>query len=378
MDLIERTSCAISGNDDLEPLYIFAGFPVFMGCLNQPESADLKQDMGWWISHGSGLIQLKQLLPLDVLYPESHGAGSIGALWEKHHKAFAQFITKTAPSSVLEIGGAHGILAREYQHFGKIPWSILEPNPSPVAGCDARFIKGFFNDEFSYGEPFDTLVHSHVFEHIYDPDQFMNHLSRFLDPGKHLVFSLPNMQAMLERKYTNCINFEHTVFLTEPYLEFLLAKHGFRLLAKEYFMDDHSIFYAAVRDRSVMGIALPPGLYRKNKQLYGDYVRYHEELIRDLNGRMAVTAQPVYLFGAHVFAQYLIAFGLDTSRVVSLLDNDPQKQGKRLYGTSLMVLSPKVLRDVADAAVILKAGVYNGEIKDDILSNVNSKVDFWE
>lgn len=378
MSLVERTHCVISGNEDLEPLYSFAKFPVFMGCLDQPVTDDLKQDMSWWISRGSGLIQLKQLLPLDILYPESHGAGAVGALWDKHHKAFAHFLNRMSPSAIIEVGGAHGILAREYKQFGKIPWTILEPNPSPVDGCEARFIKGFFDDKFSYDEAFDTVVHSHVFEHIYDPDQFMRHLAGFMADGQHLVFSLPNMQVMLKRKYTNCINFEHTVFLTEVYVEFLLAKHGFRLLTKEYFMDDHSIFYAAIRDSSINPIALPHGLYVKNKQLYMDYVSYHKELINDLNHRMSDTTKLVYLFGAHVFAQYLIAFGLDTSRIVSLLDNDPHKQGKRLYGTNLTVQSPKVLREVNDPIVILKAGVYNQEIKDDILGNINSVVTFLE
>jgi hypothetical protein len=377
MKLIERTHCVISGNDDLEPLFSFPDFPVFMGCLDQSESSDLKQDMNWKISVGSGLIQLKSPLPLEILYPESHGAGAVGALWEKHHQAFALFLSKKTPLSVLEIGGAHGILAKEYQQFGKTQWTILEPNPSPVEGCKARFIKGFFDDRFTFTEPFDTVVHSHVFEHIYEPNEFMRHLSGFIDSGKHLIFSLPNMQIMLERKYTNCINFEHTVFLTEPYVEYLLAKHGFRLLKKEYFLDDHSIFYATVRDSSVKPVALPDGLYEKNKQLYLEYVAYHKKLIKDLNSRMANTNQPIYLFGAHVFAQYLIAFGLDTTNIVSLLDNDPKKQGKRLYGTNLNVQSPNALRDVKNPIVILKAGVYNQEIMNDILGNINMAVVFF-
>jgi hypothetical protein len=378
MNLIARTHCVISGNDDLEPLFSFPDFPVFMGCLDQPESSDLKQDMNWLISVGSGLIQLKSPLPLDILYPESHGADAVGSLWEKHHQAFAQFLSKVQPSSVLEIGGAHGILAKEYQQLSQIPWTILEPNPSPVEGSNARFIKGFFDDSFSFTEPFDTVVHSHVFEHIYEPDEFMRHLSGFMNSGKNLIFSLPNMQVMLERKYTNCINFEHTVFLTEPYVEYLLAKHGFRLLKKEYFLDDHSIFYATVRDSTVKPVALPEGLYEKNKQLYLEYVTYYKELIKDLNSRIANTNQPIYLFGAHVFAQFLIAFGLETTRIVSLLDNDPKKQGKRLYGTNLNVQSPKALRDVKNPIVILKAGVYNQEIKDDILENINKGVTFFE
>ena len=378
MKLTERTHCAISGKSDLEQLYSFPAFPVFMGCLDQPDAADLMQVMSWSISRRSGLIQLNKLLPLDVLYPESHGAGAVGVLWEKHHRSFAKFLSGLSPSSVLEIGGSHGILANKFQEFGNIPWTILEPNPSPVEGCKARFIKGFFDDKFTYTDAFDTIVHSHVFEHMYEPDQFMRHLCGFMGADQHLVFSLPNLRVMLERKYNNCINFEHTIFLTEPYVEFLLAKHGFRLVAKEYFMDDHSIFYAAIRDLSVEPIALSPGLYENNKQLYLDYVRYHEELIQDLNRKMSDSTQPIYLFGAHVFAQYLIAFGLDAHRIVSLLDNDPNKQGKRLYGTSLTVQSPKVLREVERPIVILKAGVYNQEIKEDILENINKAVAFLE
>jgi len=377
MKVIKRDHCAISGKADLEPLFDYLNFPVFMGCTSQPENLDLKADMCWWISRESGCIQLKNLLPLDILYPESHGAGVVGSLWEKHHRAFACFANRSLPSSVLEIGGAHGILEREYQDFDNIQWVILEPNPSPVVGCKARFIKGFFDDNFNYSGDFDTIVHSHVFEHIYNPDTFMKQLSTFMAPGKKLVFSLPNMQVMLERKYTNCINFEHTIFLAEPYVEFLLAKHGFKLITKEYFMEDHSIFYSAVRDTDVKPFLLPNHLYERNKKLYKDYLNYHKSLINALNDKMSSTAQPLYLFGAHVFAQYLIAMGLNTDKVVSLLDNDPQKHGKRLYGTHLKVVSPKVLHDVPNPIVILKAGIYNEEIKEDILININENTIFF-
>lgn len=378
MKFIDRTICAVSGNQDIEPLYSFSKFPVFMGCMDQNEEDDLKVDMTWWISRGSGLIQLKRLLPLDVLYPESHGAGAVGALWNRHHKAFANFLNRINPLAVLEIGGAHGILAKEYQNIDSIPWTILEPNPSPVKGCNARFIKGFFDDKFAYEDALDTVVHSHLFEHIYEPNEFICHLSKFMVAGTHLVFSIPNMQVMLERQYTNCINFEHTILLTEPYIEYLLAKYGFKMQSKEYFMDDHSIFYAAIRDPSIKPIGLPDNLYEKNKLLYLNYIKYHDNLINVLNQKISIAKASVYLFGAHVFAQYLIAFGLDTSKIVSLLDNDPAKHGKRLYGTNLMVQSPKALQDVSNPIVILKAGVYNSEIKKDIRENINNSVVFLE
>ncbi len=376
--LIERSCCVITGSKDLQPLHEVKRFPVFMGCVHSPASQDVVADMCWSISRSSGLIQLSSLIPLDVLYPESHGSGGVGRLWDMHHKAFAKYLSHISPRSVLELGGAHGILSREYKQFGQIPWTILEPNPSPVEGCDARYIRGFFDHSFKLGESVDAVVHSHVFEHVYEPDQFMRHLSGYMEVGKKLVFSLPNLQRMLEKKYTNCINFEHTVFLTEPYIEYLLSKHGFRLIDKAYFMEDHSIFYSAVRDPSVVLIELQPNLYAQNRQIYEEYVGYHEAMIRDLNQKIQEAITPVYLFGAHIFSQYLIVNGLATDKVVNILDNDVNKQGRRLYGTSLVVQSPKVLRNLANPIVILKAGIYNQEIKEDILANINSMVTFLE
>ena len=380
MENIKRDEDVINGHEDLECLYKFDNFPVFMGCVNQPKSTDILADMQWMISKGSGAIQLNPLLPLEVLYPESHGAGGVGGMWADHHSQFAKFIQKQAPHSVLEIGGSHGILSREYKKENSIDWTILEPNPLPAKGVDATFIMDFFDDKFSFDGEIDTIIHSHVFEHVYYPNEFINHISNFLEEGQKLIFSLPNMEEMLKRKYTNCINFEHTVFITEPYVDHLLSKHGFKQVAKEYFKDDHSIFYAYVKDSNINTIELPKGLYEHNKKLYLDYVDYHKQLIKDLNAKIdnINENQPIYLFGAHVFAQYLIEFGLNTNRIICLLDNDINKQGKRLYGTNMMVESPKILADVDNPIVILKAGVYNQEVSDDILSNIHSTTIFWE
>jgi len=58
------------------------------------------------------------------------------------------------------------------------------------------------------------------------------------------------------------------------------------------------------------------------------------------------------------------------------LDNSPIKIGKRLYGTNLKVNSPKILSKSSNPMVILKAGVYNDEIKKDIIENINPNTSF--
>ncbi|EOI7656095.1 SAM-dependent methyltransferase, partial [Campylobacter jejuni] len=80
-------------------------------------------------------------------------------------------------------------------------------------------------------------------------------------------------------------------------------------------------------------------------------------------------------FGAHLFGQYLIFQGLNTEKIINILDNNLIKQEKRLYGTKFIVKSPKILKDQDNSLVILNAGVYNDEIEKDILENINQKIE---
>jgi 2-polyprenyl-3-methyl-5-hydroxy-6-metoxy-1,4-benzoquinol methylase len=379
MNLIFRNSDVVLKQKDLVNLYSFKKFPVFMGCTNQEKKLDLLADMNWSISKESGAIQLNPLLPLEVIYKEQHGSGCVGDLWNQHHLAFAKFVHFFNFKTVLEIGGLHGILSKLYQDLDEtIDWTIIEPNPIPVNGVTAHFIKGYFDDQFTFAKQADAVIHSHVFEHIYDPHIFLNHISNFLSDEKYMLFSLPNLEEMLKRKYTNALNFEHTIFLTEPYIEYLLSKHHFRVIKKEYFKEDHSIFYACIRDSKVHSYDLPKDLFEYNKKIFLEYVNYHHQLIDDLNSKIRILQkdQKLYLFGAHIFSQYLISFGLNVNHLDCIIDNDINKQGKRLYGTDFKVFSPKILSNDNDPVVILKAGVYNQEIKKDILENINSKTFF--
>jgi hypothetical protein len=377
MSYINRNNDVVLGHNDLEDLYTFKDFPVFMGCVEQDPSKDTLADMSWKISKESGMIQLNPLLPLEVVYSAEHGSGTTGKAWDEHHKAFAQFVNRHDIKNVLEIGGLHGILAQKYFDLeGKAKWTIIEPNPIVPESVPVKVITGFFDNNFKSEEKFDAVIHSHVLEHVYNPDEFMEHQSSFMEEGDLLMFSIPNMGVMLKNKYTNCINFEHTMFLSEPYVEYFLNKHSFELINKQYFRNNHSIFYCAKKVSNNLKVNLPEGLYELNKNTFQAYIDHHINDVNGINKVINNTNIPVYLFGAHVFSQYLISFGLDTSNIVCLLDNDSRKENKRLYGTSLISKSPKILKDIPGALVILRAGVYNDEVKNDILNNINPNIKF--
>ena len=378
MDYIFRNKDIIFGDNDLEHLYTFKDFPVFMGCTDTNKSEDVLAEMSWKISKKSGIIQLNPLLPLEVVYSEEHGSGTIGKIWNEHHQAFAEFVARYEPREVLEIGGLHGVLAKKYLEIdSQVGWTMIDPNPIVDDSIPIRVIKGFFDDTFKPDKNFDTIIHSHVLEHVYQPEEFIKQKSRIMKEGDRLIFSVPNMKVMLENKYNNCINFEHTVYLRSLYIEYLLSRYGFEIDTKENFKKDHSIFYSATKNNTPNEMSLDfEKMYEENKKTFSEYISSHLEEVSKINKIINDTSKPVYLFGAHIFSQYLIAFGLNSDKIVKVLDNDAQKHNKRLYGTSLKVSSPKVLKGKKNAIVILRAGVYNEEIKKDIHENINPNIEF--
>lgn len=373
---VDRPKSVITGKENLEHLYTFKDFPVFMGCVDTPQDEDMVADMIWNICRDTGVVQLGRLLPLDVLYLDQHNDG-VGKIWQDHYKAFAKFLAKFKPKRVLEIGGAHDYIATNLWDIDPgVTWTTVEPNPQHIDNANITVIRSWFDDAFKLEASVDTVVHSHVLEHTYDPLAFMEHISTFLKKGDKHVFTFPNMLAMLEHKFTNCLNFEHTVLLTEEVTDYFLKKTGFKILEKEYYGDPHSIFYATEKTDEPGDVSLISNKYETYKKVFMDYIDYHTAMVEDLNRVVSESKEPVYLFGAHIFSQTLIQFGLKTDRVVCLLDNSPLKHTKRLYGTPLIVESPQILKGKGRVHVILKAGIYNEEIKKDILENINSEVVF--
>src|SRR3989338_3264792 len=114
MEYIERTKSLLTGKANMEPLYTFRHFPVFMGCATTPESEDLFADIEWQICRDTGMIQLAKLLPLKILYLDQHNDG-IGKTWQDLYIRTADFIFRFKKGSrILEIGGAHDAVARRY------------------------------------------------------------------------------------------------------------------------------------------------------------------------------------------------------------------------------------------------------------------------
>jgi hypothetical protein len=151
---------------------------------------------------------------------------------------------------------------------------------------------------------------------------------------------------------------------------------GFDLIQQSNFQT-HSLF--SVFEKRISAVPsienyVNDSIYKAEFQNFIEETREFSQLVNEsvsnLNSR-------VYLYGASLFSQTLLSFGLSEDHIDGVLDNAKSKWGERLYGTSLRVESPEILALNNDATVILKMGPYQNEIKKQ-LEGINPSITILE
>lgn len=366
---ITRNCCVITQSSTLRPLYTIKDFPILMSLVDDMNyENDITLDMEWVVSdHGN--VCLKTLIDPSLLYSYSHNPGTIGQVWKSHHERFFNFVNKNNYQNVLEIGGSSGNLLNIFLSQDKnFNWTILEPALSRNF-TDSRVypVKDFF-ENFKTEKQYDTVIHSHVFEHIYEPIEFLKKINSLLTSNGYQYLSIPNLTKWMENNFCSSLSFEHTFFVDENIVEYLLNKTGFKIVDKH--VDDHSIFIKAMKVSCSINTTTN---FSYVEDIFKNYIKRLEQEV--LTIKKSVGLEKYYLFGGTVNSQFLLKMGLDESNLINLLDNDPLKHDKRLYGTKVLVKSPSILKDVSSPVVIVRSGPYNEEIKNGILQ-INPTVRF--
>ncbi len=363
MKIIKRSHSIINPDEILTPVETIAHFPI---TANSVESlrwdSDLYHDMKWGISE-SGHIELMELIDPNLIYKNYHNPGTIGKTWQHHHESFYEFIKKDHYNDVLEIGGSNGRLVDNFcLHSTKFNWSIIEPSPqSSHTDRRVELIEGYF-EQHKFEKQYDTIVHSHVFEHIYEPRLFLSKVHSLLKPNGLHYISIPNMKYWLDQGFTNTLFFEHTFYVDDLVIEYLLQEIGFEIVEK--IITNHSIFVKSKKTKST----IKEFDFSYIKELFTKFIITTKKDTNDLSKKLQ--NKKFYLFGGHIFSQMLLNLGLDQNDVVCILDNDPTKHYKRLYGTSCLIKPVSVLYEEKNPIVVLRGGAYSHEIKKSIL-NVN-------
>lgn len=364
-EIITRTECCICGSQELQQRLKFEKFPIYMGVTDTEPFMDKFFDQTWIECNVCGCLQLLNLLPVSLVYQNSHHSEVVGQVWKNHHDSFASFIDLNKPRKVIEIGAAHGYLAIEL--IKKMPsteYTIVEPDSS-LMSSDIKVIKGYIENHYIELKEKECVVHSHVLEHVYKPVEFIKKISEHISTGTEMYVSFPNMEGLIESGGLNSLNFEHTYFLDPDHAEVIFINAGFEVLKKEKYLF-HSYFYHLKKLSEKQQKPLEFNDIKSQSAKFLLMVESLVEFVNKSNKLIYAHSGPIFLFGAHVFSQSLIFFGLNSEKIVGVLDNASGKQNKRLYGTPYKVFDPSVILDLENVMVILNASHYQSEIRNQL------------
>ncbi len=363
----------LTGNiEEFESLDTFESIPIFNGTVTTPRDEDRLYDMQFAISLDNGVIQLINMPNLSDVYQGQTTTAIIGDMWKNHHHTFGDLIGKYKPTNVLEFGGAHGYLADYCLNKQLVDnWCIVEPNPV-VNNKRIKVINDYFDPAKHISSQVDCVVSSHVFEHLQKPFQISRKISERLPVDGLMFAAIPNLALWVEKGQPNALNFEHIYLLTDTHFEDLMNSTGFKVLEKIYFGEGHSIFYVLHKtsDTTQTRIELH-NLYDVNRKRYDHYYKSFSTAANRLKKKVLQhknQSSKTYIFGAHLFTQFLLAFGLSEELFDNVLDNNRSKQNQRLYGTNLISLIPDVISNESNPIVVLRAGSYDKEIKEQLLT----------
>lgn len=361
--------------ESLTDVYNFVDFPIYMGTSTSSASKDMFCDMVFAECTQCGTVQLKNLIPLEILYKDSH-SNVVGKTWSEHHESFCQFVSKYIHGNIVEIGGSNLMVANILADQENVDEIVVFDNQIHLQNLKSNKITP--RQEFFHASKIapnvDCVVHTHLIEHLYDPIEQLCEINTSLDSGAYMMFAAPILDNMLKDNFTNAMNFEHTYMLTKEKIEYVMKKSGFTIV-DVFDFSKYSSFYVCKKTGPPQKDLLPIE-NRSDVQIFNNFVNYHLKEVQKIKEQIDTRREDTFIFGAHIFTQYLISFGLNEELFANILDNDKNKIGNRLYGTSLSVETPKILKDFDSPLVVLKAAQYTDEIKEDILKNINPNTRF--
>jgi hypothetical protein len=308
------------------------------------------------------------LVDPTLLYKGAHNITYNTPTWKKHHTEFSKFIISDikSPELFIEIGGQSGVLAKEILSYFSVPYTILDlcENPPSIEGIS------YVNTNCEgYSYPSNSIVIlSHVFEHLYNPIEFIKRLS--ISKIKTVFISIPNMDVWLSTNVLSFIHVEHTFYCDSFYIIDAFSQHGYTCTKQQNFLN-HSVLYRFDIDESK--VYIPPVVYPNTIERFKSYL-----LERDAKIKSIEVHDNTFIFPAGHYGQLIYnTFKGDKNKIISFLDNDPSKVGLRVYGTECKTQLPTVLNNFTNlpVSVIVCASVYREEIKAQLYSiNPNIKI----
>lgn len=212
---------------------------------------------------------------------------------------------------------------------------------------------------------YDCLILSHVLEHIFNLDFFLNNISKNIKSGGLLYIEVPN--AELYSKFNNItplqeINIEHINFFSKISLNKLLLKYGFCTLSLN---DD----YFNIKDNKYYVIR---GIFLKNiiNLSFKNYIDDGNKIIDSYNFSLLNKYRKIYVYGCGQFLFKILKKITYFTDIIFIIDDNLCYQDKKIDNIDIINFEKyKQIKMLGDT-ILLTTLIYDDIIKSKI-NNVN-------
>lgn len=194
----------------------------------------------------------------------------------------------------------------------------------------------------------DLLVARHILEHVQDLPRFLDGIRKQLAPGGVVVFEVPDCELNFKQNDYTTLWDQHISYFTQRTLTRVLQNHQFEVkLQKRYphqFQDSLVVIAEPIESGKTLSLPIyKPGF--DELHLAQNFFEHFTEIQNQLLKQIQLLHQhtPPVLFGAgHRAHMFVHAFGL-TRYFSAIIDENPQKIGGYLPGTTIAIKSPDFL-----------------------------------
>ena len=375
--MIIRNNC-IKCNKQNETIHTEYNVPISFTIMKNNKNYKYS-NLSYGYCNKCNIIQLNELIELNVLYENGHNYQVVGDTWKQYFSQFTELLMPyIKKKNILEIGCPSGKIANNCNDYNL--WNIIDPNVKIFDNKKINSISNFFDEKSSFDFNIDVIVHSHLFEHIYDPISFLNNCYNILVENGYMIFGVPNMEYIMKNNISLFfgVMFEHNIFYSVSNIIKMLEQTNFKIIDVSFY-NNHSIFFKVQKTNSSgCKYTLTNNVFSTDnlnlKEQFMENIMYYDNRIKTWINYIDTKNdnKVIYIFGASYNTSLLLHKISNLINIKGILDNCVEKQGQYFYGYNYKILSPTILKK-ENAIVILKNGVYNEEIKKSLLElNINT------
>ena len=346
--LFKRDHCVICSSSDFEAINSFPHFPIMAISNNSVEEHYF--DFNLIACKRCNCLQLQNLSNPSILYSDVYTNATFSPIWMEHHKVFSHFIlSNTTETSFLEIGANKGELYTLLSNERTIEYSVLDMYRHPSLPSTIHYIQG--NCETYDFIGVDSVILSHVFEHLYSPHLFIQNIRKACVSS--IFISIPNFNKLLEDKIPHIIHSQHTFYCGFDYIVYIMSLYNYKCEASfVYNIGFKSLMFKFVLDPSITPTSIPSTNIQLFKDIYIDKIQSMSSIDIPPNS---------YIIPSGMYGQFLYHTISKKENIIGFLDNNSERHGKKLYGTDKMVFNPTHI-DYNNVNVIVCECPYKDEI----------------